>query len=121
MPQAGTNWSIFEPRLAPQTCPLAGGFSGRLCIRKRYSSMRHVLLPLVKQGVRLVALRCAGFNQVDLEMAEHLGLTVTRVPAYSPTPWPSIHWRWCWLWIAKSTRLTTAFARAISPWRACWA
>jgi D-lactate dehydrogenase len=44
----------------------------------------HVLLALLKQGVRLIALRCAGFNHVDLEVADHLGLTVTRVPAYSP-------------------------------------
>ena len=35
-------------------------------------------------GVRLVALRCAGFNNVDLTAAKSLGLAVTRVPAYSP-------------------------------------
>ena len=35
-------------------------------------------------GVKLVALRCAGFNQVDLRAAERLGITVARVPAYSP-------------------------------------
>jgi D-lactate dehydrogenase len=38
----------------------------------------------MKRGTRLIALRCAGFNHVDLEIAEHVGLTVTRVPAYSP-------------------------------------
>lgn len=35
-------------------------------------------------GVRLVALRCAGYNNVDLTAAKSLGLAVTRVPAYSP-------------------------------------
>ncbi|HUF61012.1 MAG TPA: 2-hydroxyacid dehydrogenase [Verrucomicrobiales bacterium] len=35
-------------------------------------------------GVRLIALRCAGFNNVDLAAAKHLGLAVVRVPAYSP-------------------------------------
>ncbi len=39
---------------------------------------------LARQGVRLVALRCAGFNQVDLKAAEKFGVTVARVPAYSP-------------------------------------
>lgn len=43
-----------------------------------------VLEALHKQGVRAVALRCAGFNQVDLEAAKRLGIEVTRVPAYSP-------------------------------------
>jgi D-lactate dehydrogenase len=35
-------------------------------------------------GVRMVAMRCAGFNAVDLDAAAALGMTVTRVPAYSP-------------------------------------
>jgi D-lactate dehydrogenase len=42
------------------------------------------LQSLQKAGVRLVALRCAGFNNVDLPAARQLGLTVVRVPAYSP-------------------------------------
>jgi D-lactate dehydrogenase len=43
-----------------------------------------VLASLAQEGVRLVALRCAGFNNVDLEAAAAQGLTVVRVPAYSP-------------------------------------
>jgi D-lactate dehydrogenase len=43
-----------------------------------------VLEKLAGEGVRLVALRCAGFNNVDLEAARDLGITVARVPAYSP-------------------------------------
>lgn len=39
---------------------------------------------LADQGVRLLALRCAGFNNVDLQAAAENGLTVVRVPAYSP-------------------------------------
>lgn len=35
-------------------------------------------------GIKLAALRCAGFNQVDLPAAERLGITIARVPAYSP-------------------------------------
>ncbi len=43
-----------------------------------------VLQRLADAGVRLLALRSAGFNHVDLDAAERLGLTVARVPAYSP-------------------------------------
>lgn len=45
---------------------------------------RAVLSALQQQGVRLIVLRCAGFNNVDLVVAEELGMTVVRVPAYSP-------------------------------------
>jgi D-lactate dehydrogenase len=43
-----------------------------------------VLKMLWDQGVRIIALRCTGFNQVDLPVARELGFTVARVPAYSP-------------------------------------
>lgn len=45
---------------------------------------RDVLAALKKQNVQVIVLRCAGFNNVDLVAAEELGLTVVRVPAYSP-------------------------------------
>src|SRR5574338_1121268 len=45
---------------------------------------REVLEQLARGGTRLIALRSAGFNNVDLEAAEELGLKVARVPAYSP-------------------------------------
>ena len=43
-----------------------------------------VLAELARQGTRLIALRCAGFNNVDLAAARDLDMTVVRVPAYSP-------------------------------------
>lgn len=43
-----------------------------------------VLEALSGNGVKYVALRCAGFNHVDLKKAKELGLRVVRVPAYSP-------------------------------------
>lgn len=43
-----------------------------------------VLHSLKTLGVRLIVLRCAGFNNVDLNTAKHLDITVLRVPAYSP-------------------------------------
>jgi D-lactate dehydrogenase len=42
------------------------------------------LSALAGMGIKLVALRCAGFNNLDLESAKRLGMTVVRVPAYSP-------------------------------------
>ena len=43
-----------------------------------------VLEKLAALGVKIVALRCAGFNNVDLKAAQELGIQVVRVPAYSP-------------------------------------
>lgn len=43
-----------------------------------------VLEKLYQKGIRLIALRCAGFNNIDLKTADRLGITVVRVPAYSP-------------------------------------
>src|SRR3546814_8782176 len=48
------------------------------------SSDLNILAALHSQGTRLVALRCAGFNHVDLEAAEALEIAVARWPAYSP-------------------------------------
>jgi D-lactate dehydrogenase len=74
---------FFEPRLTAATCPLAQGFPA-VCVFVHDQLDAGVLLTLSRLGTRLIALRCAGFNQVDLEAAQQLGLTVTRVPAYSP-------------------------------------
>jgi D-lactate dehydrogenase len=80
---AGHELVFFEPRLTSQTCPLANEFPA-VCAFVNDQLDAHVLLTLSKQGTKLIALRCAGFNHVDLEVADQLGMTVTRVPAYSP-------------------------------------
>jgi D-lactate dehydrogenase len=74
---------FFEPRLTAQTAPLAHDFPA-VCPFVNDQLDARVLLALTKGGTKLVALRSAGFNHVDLEAAEQLGITVTRVPAYSP-------------------------------------
>lgn len=74
---------FLEPRLTPQTCRLADGFPA-ICAFVNDQLDASVLLPLSRQGTELIALRSAGFNHVDLPAAEQLGMTVTRVPAYSP-------------------------------------
>ena len=51
-----------------------------LCCSYNFSSQ---LFPAHEAGVRMIALRCAGFDRVDLKAAEQHGITVARVPAYS--------------------------------------
>lgn len=73
----------FEPRLVMETAPLAVDFEA-VCAFVNDHLDREVLQVLSEGGTRLVALRSAGFNHVDLDAAEELGITVVRVPAYSP-------------------------------------
>jgi len=74
---------FFEPRLAPETLPLAAGFPA-ICVFVNDRLDAAALEYLAPLGLKLVALRCAGFNNVDLFAARKLGVTVVRVPAYSP-------------------------------------
>ncbi|RMH13442.1 MAG: 2-hydroxyacid dehydrogenase [Gammaproteobacteria bacterium] len=73
----------LDSKLIPDTVTLAEG-SGAVCAFVNDQLDRHTLQSLSEMGVRLIALRCAGFNNVDLQAAEALGLPVVRVPAYSP-------------------------------------
>lgn len=75
--------SYFTARLGPDTVPMARGFSA-VCAFVHDVLDAPVLEVLAESGTRLIALRCAGFNNVDTEAARRLGLTVARVPAYSP-------------------------------------
>ena len=73
----------LEPHLAASTAALAHGCDA-VCAFVNDRLDAATLELLAQAGVRLVALRCAGFNNVDLLSAERLGMTVVRVPAYSP-------------------------------------
>jgi len=73
----------FEPHLSLATASLAEGFSA-VCVFVNDSLDRATLERLAAGGTRVIALRCAGFNNVDLPAAEQLSLQVVRVPAYSP-------------------------------------
>ncbi|AKT38777.1 2-hydroxyacid dehydrogenase [Chondromyces crocatus] len=74
---------FFEPRLTRTTASLARGF-GAVCSFVNDELDASALEALQREGVRLIALRSAGYNHVDLEAAERLDLSVVRVPAYSP-------------------------------------
>jgi D-lactate dehydrogenase len=73
----------LEPRLTATTAALAAGFPA-VCAFVNDHLDEAVLQRLAEGGTRMVALRSAGFNHVDLAAARALGLTVSRVPAYSP-------------------------------------
>jgi len=70
-------------RLEPETAASAEG-AAAVCVFVNDDLQRATLEVLGKAGVRLVALRCAGYNNVDLEAAKQFGIAVTRVPSYSP-------------------------------------
>jgi D-lactate dehydrogenase len=74
---------FYEPRLTQETVALAAGFPA-VCVFINDRLDAETLQAIDKQGTRLVALRSAGFNNVDLVAAAELGITVLRVPAYSP-------------------------------------
>ncbi|TVR40239.1 MAG: 2-hydroxyacid dehydrogenase [Planctomycetota bacterium] len=74
---------FLEARLNRHTASLALGFPV-VCAFVNDSLDAPTIAALAEGGTRLIALRCAGFNNVDMEAAGTYGLTVVRVPAYSP-------------------------------------
>ena len=73
----------FKGHLNTDSVPLTRGMDVA-CIFVNDTAGEEVIRALKENGVRLLALRCAGFNNVDLEAAERYGLPVVRVPRYSP-------------------------------------
>lgn len=80
---AGLEWNFQEARLSSATAVLAENCAA-VCLFVNDVADRPCLEKLAAHGVRHIALRCAGYNNLDLEAARSLGLTATRVPAYSP-------------------------------------
>lgn len=74
---------FFRNHLRPETVALAAGCSVA-CVFVNDQLDRDALRKLADGGVRLLALRSTGFNHVDLKAAAEAGMTVVRVPAYSP-------------------------------------
>ncbi|TVR04172.1 MAG: 2-hydroxyacid dehydrogenase [Spirochaetaceae bacterium] len=73
----------LEARLERETAALAEG-SDAVCIFVNDNADRDTIEVLAERGVKMIALRCAGFNNVDLRAADDHGIIVARVPAYSP-------------------------------------
>jgi len=76
-------WRFREVRLSADSAALAQGAQA-VCTFVNDHVDRPCLEALALLGVKHIALRCAGFNSVDLSAAKELGFSVTRVPAYSP-------------------------------------
>ncbi len=74
---------FLEPRLTLETAALAHGLPA-ICVFINDDLSAPVLEAIAAGGTHTIALRCAGFNNVDLATAQALGLTLVRVPAYSP-------------------------------------
>ncbi len=74
---------FFETHLTGDTAALASGFPA-ICAFVNDQLDEPVLRVIADGKTRLIALRCAGFNNVDLAAAHDLSMTVVRVPAYSP-------------------------------------
>lgn len=72
-----------EARLNDQTVGLSAG-SEVVCLFVNDHANADIIRQWSKQGVRLIALRSAGFNHIDLKAAKECGISVVRVPAYSP-------------------------------------
>lgn len=80
--ESGVSFKYYEAKLDTDTVYLARGFDG-VCIFVNDIADATVIDALCSLGVRSIALRCAGFNNVDISHAEGR-LSVFRVPAYSP-------------------------------------
>lgn len=76
------DYRFFETRLAPETVSLAAGCDG-VCVFVNDTVNAEVIDRLYDQGVKVIALRCAGYNNVDIEHAFGK-IHVLHVPAYSP-------------------------------------
>ena len=81
--ESGHELVFFEPRLTRDTAALASGFEA-VCAFINDEIHAETLRAIASTGTKLVALRSAGFNHVDLKAATEVGIKVVRVPAYSP-------------------------------------
>lgn len=81
-PEYGIEFKYFETKLNPDTARLAAGAQG-VCVFVNDEVSETVIDRLCAYGVKLIALRCAGFNNVDVRAAADR-LCVVRVPGYSP-------------------------------------
>lgn len=75
--------TYLKTSLDTKTVQLCTGFDA-VCVFVNDDLSAPVLQQLSSLGIRLIALRCAGFNNVDLDAAASEGIKVVRVPAYSP-------------------------------------
>ena len=76
-------WSFFDFHLSEDTKESAKGHDA-ICVFVNDQVDTICLESFAQYGIKLIVLRCTGFNNVAIEKAHQLGISVTRVPAYSP-------------------------------------
>ncbi|AGH80916.1 D-lactate dehydrogenase [Psychromonas sp. CNPT3] len=81
--QTEMQFEYFDTQLNMHTVQLAQG-ADAVCVFVNDDLSAPVLNKLCELGIKIIALRCAGFNNVDLYVAKENNMTVVRVPAYSP-------------------------------------
>jgi len=79
----GVKIEYLETHLGPHIVNVVDNAIG-VCVFVNDKLTADVIAILAQKGVKIIALRCAGFNNVDLEAAKNYGIRVCRVPAYSP-------------------------------------
>lgn len=77
------SFKYFDTKLSIDTVKLAHGFDG-VCVFVNDTVDAPVIDKLSEYGIKIIALRCAGFNNVDYKYAKEKNIPVVRVPAYSP-------------------------------------
>ena len=82
-PEYGCEIRFLTANLDADTAPLAQG-GDAVCAFVNADCSAPVLEKLAQVGIRCLLLRCAGYNHVDLAAAKKHGITVLRVPGYSP-------------------------------------
>ncbi|MEB2777014.1 2-hydroxyacid dehydrogenase [Algoriphagus sp. D3-2-R+10] len=83
LPDHSHEFTYFEPKLDSNTVALSKGYDA-ICTFVNDKLDEKILNILNEIGVKSIVLRCAGYNQVDLQKAAELGFKICRVPAYSP-------------------------------------
>lgn len=79
----GFEFEFYETHLGPHIVNVIDN-TNAVCVFVNDKVNAEVIKTLAEKGVKTIALRCAGFNNVDLEAAKSNGINVCRVPAYSP-------------------------------------
>ena len=82
-PDYGCTIKFLAANLDPDTAQLAAG-GDAVCAFVNSDCGAETLSVLAKAGIKLLLMRCAGYNNVDLAAAKANGITVMRVPGYSP-------------------------------------
>ncbi len=79
----GISIDYLKTDISKNTVRLAEGYEA-VCVFVASDVNAEIIDELSKRGVKLILLRCAGFNNVDIQRAKERGITVLRVPNYSP-------------------------------------